>query len=69
MPSIKYNLKLVPSAYILSPQDLDIFSTSSLVINLLSSCNVGVRVLLKLVQNFFPCVPDQCARNAVKAAK
>lgn len=68
MPSIRYNLKFLPAANILSPQDLDIFSTLSLVIYLLSSCNVGVRFLLKLVQNFFHCVPDQCARNVVQAA-
>lgn len=50
---------------ILSLQDLNIIldHLSSVIMNYLCE------ILLKIVQNFFLCVPDGCARNLVKVAK
>lgn len=69
VPSVKNNIKLVAVAYNVLPAGFEhklysILGHLSLVI-----MEYLCEILLKIVQNFFHCVPDRRARNLVKVAK
>lgn len=64
MPSIKYNLKLVPAACNIIPPGF------RHLLYIIFGCFMQrwCEFLLKLAQNSFHCAPDECARSAVGAA-